>query len=80
MPVIVFSNATLKTNSKKAPVFYGNLAMGASFVDAGTYQFAYSAEAGFTKNVTMARIIDHVDCIQTDKADVVYQVGEITLP
>ena len=54
--------------------------MGASFVDAGTYQFAYSAEAGFTKNVTMARIIDHVDCIQTDKSDVVYQVGEITLP
>ena len=80
VPVIVFSNATLKTVSKKAPVFYGNLAMGASFVDAGTYQFAYSAEAGFTKNVTMARVIDHVDCIQTDKADVVYQVGEITLP
>ena len=49
VPVIVFSNSTLKTVSKKAPIFYGNLAIGASFVDAGTYQFAYSAEAGFTK-------------------------------
>lgn len=82
VPVEIFSNALLPTTgttTKKAPIYLGNLAMAAQFVDDGFYEFAASSHAGFTKNVTIARVIEHVDVIKTDGADEVYIVGELTV-
>lgn len=81
-PVIVFDNSLLPTTgttTKKAPVFYGNLKEAASFVDNKNYNFAISEHAGFTKNATIARVIEHVDVIQVDKSDKVYIYGEVTI-
>ncbi|ULO09664.1 phage major capsid protein [Paenibacillus sp. 19GGS1-52] len=81
-PVHVFSGSllpTLGTTTKKAPIFYGNVMEGAKFVDAGAYEFATSSEAGFKSNTTIARIITHLDAVQTDASDKMYIFGEITL-
>ncbi|MFD2671820.1 phage major capsid protein [Marinicrinis sediminis] len=80
--VEVFSNALLPTTgttTKKAPIYYGNLAEAASFVDNGSYLFATSEHAGFTKNTTYARVIEHVDVVQVDASDKMYIYGQITL-
>ncbi|NGM81293.1 phage major capsid protein [Paenibacillus sp. 7124] len=81
-PVNVFSNALLPTTgttTKKAPIFYGNCMEAVKFVDAGAYQFAVSAEAAFTKNATMARVIELVDVVQVDSSDKIYVYGELTV-
>lgn len=77
MPIVKFPNSMISSEKGKAPIFYGNLAMGVSFVDCGKYNFALSREAGFTKNMTLARVIDYVDCVQVDASDKVYIVGEL---
>ena len=79
VPIEVFDNSLLPTNVKKVPFFLGNLEMGASFVDDGVYEFALSEHALFKKNVTLARVIEHVDCIQVDASDSVYVYGELTI-
>lgn len=83
VPIEVFSNALLPTTgttpTAKVPLYMGNLKMAASFVDDGVYQFALSEHAGFRKNITLARVIEHVDCVQVDKSDKVYFVGEMTI-
>lgn len=79
VPIEVFDNSLLPTVGKKVPFFLGNLKMAASFVDDGVYQFALSQHAGFKKNVTIARIIEHVDCVQVDPSDKVYVYGELTV-
>lgn len=82
-PVIVFSNAMLKstaaTTSKAgyAPIFYGNLENAVKFVSDGSYQFATDQSAGFTKNVTIARIIEMFDVVQWDKSDKNYMYGQL---
>lgn len=81
-PVEVFSNALLATTgttTKKAPIFYGNLSEAVKFVDDNSYAFATSEHAGFTSNTTVARVIEHVDCIQVDNSDKIYLYGEITI-
>lgn len=83
MPIEVFDNALLPTVGEspaaKVPFFMGNLEMGASFVDDGMYEFALSEHALFKKNVTLARVIEHVDVIQVDASDKVYVYGELTV-
>ncbi|MCD3223944.1 phage major capsid protein [Clostridium botulinum] len=79
MPIVRFPNNMIPSIKGKAPIFYGNLTMGVSFVDCGKYNFALSTEAGFTKNMTLARVIDYVDCIQVDSSDKVYIVGELDI-
>lgn len=81
-PVVVYDNSLLPTTgstTKKAPIFYGLLTEAVKFVDAGTYNFATSEHAAFTKNMTLARVIEHVDCIQVDASDKCYIAGEITV-
>lgn len=74
----VFSNSMLPTTKEsKAPVFYGNLEEAVKIVDNGTYSFATSDQAGFLKNVTYARIIEHIDCVQVDNSDKLYCYGEL---
>lgn len=83
MPIEVFDNALLPTTgttpTAKVPFFMGNLKMAASFVDDGKYEFALSEHAAFKKNVTLARVIEHVDVIQVDPSDKVYVYGELTV-
>lgn len=79
-PVYVFSNVELPTTgttTKKAPIFYGALPEGCTFVDRGVYEVKTSTEAGFTKNVTYVRCIERFDVIQTDTDAYVY--GEFTV-
>lgn len=81
-PVIVYSNALLPTTgttTKKAPIFYGNLAEAVKFVDNAKYSFATSEHAGFTSNTTIARVIEYVDVVQVDSSDKIYIAGELTI-
>lgn len=73
----VFSNSMLPTVESKAPIFYGNLEEAVKIVDNGAYSFATSDQAGFLKNVTYARIIEHIDCVQVDNSDKLYCYGEL---
>lgn len=79
LPVVVYSNALLPTVGVNAPIYYGNLAEAVKFVDTGDYSFATSEHAGFTKNVTYARVIEHVDVVQVDKSDKIYIVGALAV-
>lgn len=80
----VFSNAQLpstkatKTTAGYAPVFYGNLSEAVKIVD-GTMSFATSTEAGFTRNVTAARLIELLDVVQCDKSDKCYVYGQFQI-
>ena len=77
-----YSNAQLpsttatSTKAGYAPIFYGNLSEAVKFVD-GEKVFATSKEAGFTKNVTMARLIELVDVVQCDSSDKCYIYGQL---
>ena len=81
--VKVYSNSQLTSSAATAskdgyaPIFYGNLTEGVKFVDGPGISFATSTEAGFTKNVTIARIIEFVDVVQCDKSDKCYIYGQL---
>lgn len=81
--VKVYSNSQLPSSAATAskdgyaPIFYGNLTEGVKFVDGPGISFATSTEAGFTKNVTIARIIEFVDVVQCDKSDKCYIYGQL---
>lgn len=81
--VKVYSNSQLPSTAATAsedgyaPIFYGNLTEGVKFVDGPGISFATSTEAGFTKNVTIARIIEFVDVVQCDKSDKCYIYGQL---
>lgn len=80
LPIKVLSNGLLKTAENKIPFFYGNLREGIILVDLdGIINFASSREAGFTKNITIARLIEWVDVVQADKSDKCYCYGEVTV-
>lgn len=65
--VVVFSNATIPMNEKKAPFFVGDLAQFCGFFDRQTVEIAVSQEAGFTKNATMVRAIERFDAKKLDE-------------
>ncbi len=78
-PVHVFSNSMIKTTASKdgyAPVYYGSLEEGVKFVELNLMSFATSKEAGFTRNLTYARLIEFIDVIQNDSSDRCYCVGQ----
>lgn len=77
--VEVFSNAMLATTGGKAPIFYGSLTDGVKVVDNGALAFATSSDAGFTSNTTLARVIEFIDVVQSDKSDKCYCYGEFTI-
>lgn len=78
-PVEVFSNTLMPTVSTKAPIFYGDLKDTVKFATNGQYAFATDKSVGFLKNVTVARIIAYLDCIQVDSSDKGYVYGEFTI-
>lgn len=78
-PIEVFSNSMLQTTGGKAPIFYGSLVDGVQVVDNGSLAFATSSDAGFTSNTTLARVIEFIDVIQSDKSDKCYVYGEFII-
>lgn len=81
-PVVVYDNSLLPTTgttTKKAPIFYGLLSEAVKFVDNGKYSFATSEHAAFLKNMTLAKVIEYVDCIQVDSSDKCYIAAELTV-
>lgn len=78
-PVEVFDNALLPTVATKAPIIYGDLKDAVKFVDNGKYSFATDKSVGFLSNVTVARIIAYMDCVQCDNSDKAYCYGEIVV-
>jgi HK97 family phage major capsid protein len=81
-PVAVFDNSlipTTGTTTKTAPIFYGLLSEAVKFVDNGSYEFAISTEAAFLKNLTLARVIEHVDVAQADSSDLCYIYGTLAV-
>lgn len=78
-PVEVFDNTLMPTVATKAPIFYGDLKDAVKFVSNGQYAFATDKSVGFLSNVTVARIITHMDCVQADSSDKAYCYGEFTI-
>ncbi|MBV4417465.1 phage major capsid protein [Clostridium tyrobutyricum] len=87
IPVNVFSNymlpsvntGTTEAPKMQAPIFYGDCMDAVKFVDNGNYSFAVSTEAGFTKNMTYARVIEYIDVVQVDSSDKIYVAGQLPL-
>jgi HK97 family phage major capsid protein len=87
LPVNIFSNymlpsintGTTEAPVMEAPIFYGDCMDAVKFVDNGTYSFAVSTEAGFTKNMTYARVIEYLDVVQVDSSDKLYIAGQLPL-
>lgn len=78
-PVEVYSNAQLADEADgSAPIFYGNLQQAAKFVESGYYKFATSDHAGFTKNTTLARLVELFDVVQWDTSDKCYVYGKLS--
>lgn len=80
-PVEVFSNAELPTTgttTKKAPIFFGSLKDGVTFIDRNVYQFDSSEHAAFGKNQTVIRVIEQFDVIQADVNAYVYGEFDVT--
>lgn len=76
--VHVFSNAELASTAGKAPIFYGSMVDGATFVDRGVYSIDTSTDFLFGSNMTAIRVIERFDVIQTDTD--AYQVGALVIP
>lgn len=76
--VHVFSNAELASTAGKAPIFYGSMVDGVTFVDRGVYSIDTSTDFLFGSNMTAIRVIERFDVIQTDTD--AYQVGSLTIP
>lgn len=66
LPVKVFATALLPNVDGAAPVFYGSLKYGCTFMDLQYLFFASSAHANFRKNQTLLRVIEGFDVFQAD--------------
>jgi HK97 family phage major capsid protein len=78
-PVIVFDNTMLQNDGTNAPIIYGDLQDAVKFCGNGMYSFTSDKSVGFLSNVTVARIITYIDCIQVDASDKAYIYGEIAI-
>lgn len=72
LTVHVFSNSMLPDVDGKAPILYGSLKGGCSFVDYQKLEFATSEHIFFGKNQNALRVIEGFDVIQTDANCYIY--------
>ncbi|MBP1967981.1 HK97 family phage major capsid protein [Virgibacillus natechei] len=70
--VEVFSDKELPNVSGKAPIYVGSFTDAIKMFDRGVYEVAISKEAGFTKNQTVARVIERFDVKKADADAYVY--------
>lgn len=78
LPIHVFSDAQLANVDGKAPIFYGSLKAGATFVEYGKMEFATSEHYFFGKNQNALRVIEGFDVMGTDVDAYVYGTFEGT--
>lgn len=78
LQVHVFSNRMLPNEGTKAPIFYGSLKGGCTFVDYAHLEFATSEHVFFGKNQNALRVIEGFDVIQTDVDSYIYGTLETT--
>ena len=80
LEIVVLPNGTLKTNTKKVPVFIGDSKEALRLYDRGVYEVATTDIGGkaFFRNSTDVRVIDRFDVISLDKDALI--ACEITLP
>ena len=80
LEIVVLPNGTLKTNTKKVPVFIGDSKEALRLYDRGVYEVATTDIGGkaFLRNSTDVRVIDRFDVISLDKDALI--ACEITLP
>jgi HK97 family phage major capsid protein len=76
LPIHVFSDAQLANVGGKAPIFYGSLKAGATFVEHTALEFATSEHVFFGKNQNALRVIEGFDVMGTDKDAYVYGTFE----
>ena len=75
LPIHVFSDALLPAETGKAPIIYGAVDAGATFVEYSALEFATSDHYLFNKNQTALRVIEGFDVMGTDQADSTYIYG-----
>lgn len=78
LPVHVFSDAQLPNVDGKAPIFYGSLKAGATFVEHTALEFATSEHYFFGKNQNALRVVEGFDVMGTDTDAYVYGTFEGT--
>lgn len=76
LPIHVFSDAQLPNVGGKAPMFYGSLKAGATFVEHTALEFATSEHVFFGKNQNALRVVEGFDVMGTDKDAYVYATFE----
>lgn len=67
LPIVVFADSLLPNSSSKAPIFFGDINAGVTFIEKQGLQFATSEHVFFNKNQLGIRIIEGYDVIQADK-------------
>lgn len=78
LPIHVFSDAQLPNVGGKAPIFYGSLKAGATFVEHTALEFATSEHFFFGKNQNALRVVEGFDVMGTDTDAYVYGTFEGT--
>lgn len=76
LPIHVFSDAQLPNVGGKAPIFYGSLKAGATFVEHTALEFATSEHYFFGKNQNALRVVEGFDVMGTDTDAYVYGTFE----
>lgn len=75
LTVHVFADRLLPSVSGKAPIIYGSVKAGCTFVEYSTLKFAASEHFLFGKNQDCLRVMEGYDTIGTDNADSTYIYG-----
>jgi HK97 family phage major capsid protein len=78
-PVVVYDDTMLPNDGTNAPIIYGDLQDAVKYCGNGMYSFSSDKSVGFMSNVTVARIITYIDCVQVDSSDRAYIYGEIAI-
>lgn len=73
LPIKVYPDTQLANVSDTvAPIIYGDIKAGATFVEHQSLEFAVSEHYGFNKNQTYLRVIEGFDVMSTDASAYVY--------
>ena len=78
LPIHVFADRLLPNVGGKAPMFYGSLKGGCTFMDYQSLEFAESDHYLFNKNQTCLRVMEGFDVISTDTDAYIYATFEAT--
>lgn len=78
LPIHIFADRLLPNVGGKAPMFYGSLKGGCTFMEYQSLQFAESDHFLFNKNQSCLRVMEGFDVISTDAESYIYAAFEAT--